>query len=120
LPQLTSLEFKGAIPPRIATKVTATWTQNPWQISTDNVCNTNKEAVVTVPKGSLEAYQNTEWIGDYFTTIKEKEDVPSAIEHVNGTTFKAGVYTITGFYLGEDATNLPTGMYIINGQKVIR
>ena len=120
LPQLTSLEFKGAIPPRIATKVTATWTQNPWQISTDNVCNTNKEAVVTVPKGSLEAYQNTEWIGDYFTTIKEKEDTPSAIESVNGTTFKAGVYTITGFYLGEDATNLPTGMYIINGQKVIR
>ena len=74
LPQLEVLEFKGAVPPSIATKETATWTQNPWQISTTNVCNTNKDAVVIVPKGALEAYKNTAWIGDYFTTIVEKED----------------------------------------------
>ena len=74
LPQLETLEFKGAVPPSIATKETATWTQNPWQISTTHVCNTNKEAVVIVPKGALEAYKNTAWIGDYFTTIVEKED----------------------------------------------
>lgn len=83
LPQLETLEFKGAVPPSIATKETATWTQNPWQISTTNPCNTNKEAVVIVPDGSLEAYQNTAWIGDYFTTIIEKKDAPTAIDEVN-------------------------------------
>jgi len=81
LPQLETLEFKGSVPPRIGTKVTASWTQNPWQISTTHVCNTNKEALVIVPKGSLQAYKNTEWIGDYFTTIEEKEDEPTAIEN---------------------------------------
>ncbi|MBO6306168.1 MAG: leucine-rich repeat protein [Paludibacteraceae bacterium] len=74
LPQLDTLEFKGAVPPSIATKVTATWTQNPWQISATHANNTAKTATVIVPKGSLEAYQNTAWIGDYFTTIVEKED----------------------------------------------
>ena len=73
LPQLETLEFKGAVPPSIATKETATWTQNPWQISTTHANNTNKDAVVTVPKGALEAYQNTAWIGDYFITIVAKE-----------------------------------------------
>jgi len=121
LPQLETIEFKGEVPPSLATKETATWTQNPWQISTTSANNTNKEAVVIVPKGSLDAYKNTEWIGDYFTTIKEKDDTVTAVENVSSNnTFRSGVYTITGCYLGEDATNLPKGMYIINGQKVIR
>jgi len=120
LPQLETLEFKGAVPPSIATKETATWTQNPWQISTTNVCNTNKEAVVIVPKGSLEAYKNTEWIGDYFTTIKEAENPATALDNIEQAATRSGVYTITGCYLGEDASSLPKGMYIINGQKVIR
>ncbi len=81
LPQLEVLEFKGAVPPSIATKVTATWTQNPWQISLTHVCNTNPNAVVIVPDGALEAYQNTAWIGDYFTTIVEKQGTD--VENVN-------------------------------------
>ena len=120
LPQLDTLVFKGSVPPSIATKETATWTQNPWQISATHACNTNKEAIVIVPRGAGETYLNTAWIGDYFTTIQEAEDEPTAIENVNGTAFKSGVYTITGVYLGESATNLPRGMYIINGEKVIR
>ena len=82
LPQLETLEFKGAVPPSIATKVTATWTQNPWQISTTNVCNTNKDAVVIVPDGALEAYQSTAWIGDYFTTIVEKSNYAKAVSTI--------------------------------------
>ena len=89
LPQLEILEFKGAVPPSIATKETATWTQNPWQISTTNVCNTNKEATVIVPDGTLEAYQNTAWIGDYFTTIIEKKDAPTAIDEVSATSIES-------------------------------
>lgn len=82
LPQLETLEFKGAVPPSIATKETATWTQNPWQISTTNVCNTNKDAVVIVPDGALEAYQSTAWIGDYFTTIVEKSNYAKAVSTI--------------------------------------
>ena len=82
LPQLETLEFKGVVPPSIATKETATWTQNPWQISTTNVCNTNKDAVVIVPDGALEAYQSTPWIGDYFTTIVEKSNYAKAVSTI--------------------------------------
>lgn len=38
----------------------------------------------------------------------------------SGLTNAKGVYTITGFYLGENADNLPMGVYIINGKKVVR
>lgn len=31
-----------------------------------------------------------------------------------------GVYSITGQYLGEDASNLQKGVYIVNGEKVIK
>lgn len=82
LPQLETLEFKGAVPPSIATKETATWTQNPWQISTSHANNTNKEAVVIVPDGALEAYQSTAWIGDYFTTIVEKSNYAKAVSTI--------------------------------------
>lgn len=71
LPQLDTLVFKGSVPPSIATKETATWTQNPWQISTTHANNTDTTAVVIVPFGTKEAYQYTPWIGDYFTTIQE-------------------------------------------------
>lgn len=121
LPQLELLEFKGAVPPRINTFATASgYTQNPWEVSAGHANNTAKSAVVLVPKGAVEAYRNTEWIGDYFTTIKEKDETPTAVDHITDNIFRSGVYTITGCYLGEDATNLPKGMYIINGQKVIR
>ncbi len=33
---------------------------------------------------------------------------------------RLGIYTLTGQYLGLDASTLPAGMYIINGKKVIR
>lgn len=81
LPQLETIEFKGSIPPSIATKETATWTQNPWMINVNNACNTATTATVIVPDGALEAYQNTAWIGDYFTTIVEKQGTD--VENVN-------------------------------------
>ena len=119
LPQLKTLEFKGAVPPRIATKVTATWTQNPWQISTTNVCNTTPNAVVIVPDGALEAYQNTAWIGDFFTTIVEKSNYAEQVENIAAfnaledgkkvklmlTDAKVTAYAdLQGVYYVEDAT----------------
>jgi hypothetical protein len=118
LPQLETLEFKGVVPPGIATKVTATWTQNPWQISATHANNTAKTAKVIVPKGSLEAYQNTAWIGDYFTTIVEKEELvevatiaafneveDGAKVKLNLTDAKVTAYAdLQGVYYVEDAT----------------
>ena len=40
--------------------------------------------------------------------------------YVDTTIFKEGIYTITGQYLGTDENNLPQGLYIINGKKVIK
>jgi hypothetical protein len=33
---------------------------------------------------------------------------------------KSGIYTVMGQYLGTDESNLPQGLYIINGKKVIK
>ena len=119
---LATIEFKGAVPPGCCHKYIAAtdYYQVPWQINAVHKNLTSKECVIIVPKGALETYKAAPGIGDYFTTIQEKEDKPTAVENVNNNTFRSGVYTITGCYLGEDATNLPKGMYIINGQKVIR
>ncbi len=75
LPQLDTLEFKGALPPRINifTVAATGYVQNPWEVSKDHANNTRKAAIVVVPKGALEAYKNTAWIGDYFDTIVERK-----------------------------------------------
>ncbi len=36
------------------------------------------------------------------------------------TTAKKGVYSISGVYLGTSAETLPSGVYIINGRKVVK
>ena len=48
--------------------------------------------------------------------------IATGLENVdaNQAIIKSGIYTITGQYLGEDDSNLPQGMYIINGNKVIK
>ncbi len=117
LPQLDTLVFKGAVPPSIATKETATWTQNPWMVNVNNACNTNKNAVVIVPEGALDAYQKTAWIGDYFNAITDgKEATASTIAAFNAlpdgvtvtltlTDAKVTAYAdLQGVYYVEDAT----------------
>ncbi len=39
---------------------------------------------------------------------------------VPGKLLKKGVYDLTGKYLGETADNLPAGMYIVNGKKLVK
>ena len=44
----------------------------------------------------------------------------TALEDLTGMApGRKGVFTITGQYLGESVQNLPAGMYIVNGQKMI-
>jgi hypothetical protein len=46
----------------------------------------------------------------------------TSVENImtNESVVKTGIYTITGQYLGTDESNLPQGLYIINGKKVIK
>ena len=95
LPQLDTIVFKGTVPPSIATKETATWTQNPWQISTTHANNTDTLAVVVVPKGALEVYKNTAWIGDYFKIIIEESEA-QGFESINVRDDKAVKFIYNG------------------------
>ena len=42
------------------------------------------------------------------------------IENTAATSATKGVYSLLGHYLGEDITNLPAGVYVVNGKKVIK
>jgi hypothetical protein len=64
---------------------------------------------------------------DYSCTVSAPDSdkitiVFSSVENIEATTpvAKQGIYTLTGQYLGTDESNLPQGMYIINGEKVIK
>lgn len=47
----------------------------------------------------------------------QKED---ALETVTAHAFQTGVYSLLGQYLGNDVTVLPAGIYICNGQKIVK
>ena len=44
---------------------------------------------------------------------------PTAIQGVQTDAVRKGVYTISGVYLGAKTVNLPAGLYIIDGKKVL-
>lgn len=56
-----------------------------------------------------------------YVTFVGKKKVPAGISQVSTTETKAtGIYTLTGVRMpNTDATNLPKGIYIINGKKTI-
>lgn len=51
------------------------------------------------------------YIGDDFTGISE------TVEEKGNSN--AGIYNLQGVYLGNDASSLAPGLYIVNGQKCI-
>ena len=46
--------------------------------------------------------------------------MPTAIENVETTAKAKGIYTITGQFVGRDYNNLPKGVYVIDGQKIVK
>ncbi len=55
--------------------------------------------------------------------IVGRQEMPTAVETVDATSVEeAGIYTITGQYVGttEKWFSLPAGIYIVNGQKVVK
>ena len=80
-----------------------------------------KEAVLYVPKGCKTIY----WLHPLWENFKNIVELDDS--GVNGITIdpspkSKGVYTIDGVKLSADTDNienLPKGIYIINGEKVI-
>lgn len=119
LNQLQTLEFKGTTPPNCQIRVTATQTQIPWIISPNHEFPTPADVNIVIPEGTFNTYKEQAGIGDYFTHFNTGTDTPNTrIDSDNQTN--TGIYNILGVYLGTDDTNLPHGIYIINGKKVIR
>jgi hypothetical protein len=44
----------------------------------------------------------------------------TAIENVEEAAKATGIYTMTGQYMGRDFTNLPAGVYVVNGVKIVK
>ncbi len=46
--------------------------------------------------------------------------VPTAISNIEVEANENGIYSVTGQFMGHDFTNLPAGVYIVNGVKVVK
>ncbi len=111
LDKATTVIFLGTTPPEIG--IDGDYT--PWN---SDKSATSKEITVQVPEGSFDTYKNTDGIGDYFTCFGREKDSTSLKETTAGG--RKGIYSLTGVYLGEDDSQLPRGIYIINGKKVVK
>ena len=111
LEKVERIEFLGSVPPRCAVDGDLT----PW--NTEDVF-TPKDVTIVVPDGSFTAYQDQKGIGDYFTCFKK--DTPSALNEASERVSRPGIYSLTGVYLGTNVDELPRGMYIIDGHKVVK
>lgn len=46
--------------------------------------------------------------------------MPTAIDNIEAAAKANGIYTVTGQFLGHDFTNLPAGVYVVNGVKIVK
>ena len=46
--------------------------------------------------------------------------MPTALENVEEAAKATGIFTVTGQFVGRDYNDLPKGVYVINGQKIIK
>ena len=119
LNELETLEFRGVVAPKCQVRVTTTQTQIPWVVNMTNKFPTPKNVQIIIPDGSYDSYKNQAGIGDYFYYFHKEttgiEDVANGIHTAN-----SGIYNVLGAYIGTDESNLPRGLYIINGKKVIK
>ena len=104
-----------------AGRIETSFAQSCWNIVFDVAGNIYASGAGSVSAWSLPATEYTCVVPapdeDKLTVI-----AGTGVENVESTlpATKQGIYTLTGQYLGTDETNLPQGMYIINGNKVIK
>ncbi len=120
LNELETLEFRGAKAPKCQVRVTATQTQIPWIIGATNEYPTPKDVEIILPEGAYDAYKAQAGIGDYFDYFTTPSTSVDEVADATTPSVQRGIYNVMGMYLGTDASSLPTGLYIINGKKVIR
>lgn len=103
-----------------AGRIETSFAQSCWNIVFDVAGNIYASGAGSV---SAWALPSTE----YTCSVSAPDDdlltiISTGLENVDAsqTIINRGIYTITGQYLGEDDSNLPQGMYIINGNKVIK
>lgn len=52
--------------------------------------------------------------------IVNRREVPTTIEDVQVENAVNGIYTMTGQFVGTDFFSLPSGVYVVNGKKVVK
>lgn len=121
LNELETLEFRGAVAPKCQVRVTTTQRQIPWAINlANNNYPTPASVNIIIPDCAFDSYKNQAGIGDYFDYFNSPSTDIEEIKSAETNPIKKGIYNVMGMYLGTDDSNLPHGMYIINGQKIIR
>lgn len=83
---------------------------------------TNTRVAITTG-ATYQFYATDNEANDYRFKVVERQEMPTDVEVVENSTVKAaGIYTITGQYLGEMNiwNNLPAGIYIVNGEKKVK
>lgn len=119
LNELETLEFKGETAPKCQVRETTNPRQIPWAIHlTNNQFPTPANVGIVIPEGAYDSYKNQAGIGDYFDYFIST----GLIDTTEGNDAEkiSGIYNLLGVYLGTDDSNLPHGLYIINGKKAIR
>lgn len=53
-------------------------------------------------------------------TAPTDEEEEQAIDNISANATRTGVYSLLGHYLGQDINALPSGVYVVNGQKIIK
>lgn len=46
--------------------------------------------------------------------------MPTAVENIEATAAVKGIYTITGQFMGYNYHNLPNGIYVVDGKKIVK
>ncbi|HCS87526.1 MAG TPA: hypothetical protein DIW30_03675 [Bacteroidales bacterium] len=121
LNELETLAFRGETAPKCQVKQLSTQKQIPWAINlTSNRFPTPANVEIIIPDGTYNSYKNQAGIGDYFEYFINRETSQPDVMSESKTSRATGIYNLLGVYLGTDESNLPHGIYIINGKKAVR
>ena len=78
---------------------------------TETVINENESYMFSVPA-------NTTVEGRFEIVAADK--VATSIDNIEETAAVKGIYTVTGQFVGKDYHNLPNGVYVVDGKKIVK